>query len=408
MARDHCSDDLLIAFLDGELPLEERRRVERHLELCWRCRPRAAEIEEQIRKVTEIFAETEHLVESDDPERRQRLLDRCRSARIQTSPTPGARVARPYRLPIASLATAGALALASVTTWVAVSRPDVGQQTKPRQLVAAPASAFPSVAPPAAPPQPLNPAPPETRLLPDLEEVEAETRLALYRLQLDIEDPPEIGQQEGMVVLRGLWREETRALLEEALAAIKHPECVRLEPYAPAAPAPAPSTVISTSQGLPPTQPFESDLLARVGGPARLLTTGNAAVALCERILDLAWALRRLEARYPPDIRVRMAAGPLGIINTIEAGYLTSLRDGMQQLTVALEPLSLPQESPAAAADTSLFESAHALRDLLLWLFAGRPLSSQPASLNEAGQSISHHLSGLETRVSARLASLQP
>lgn len=44
----HCSDELLIGLLDGELGLFERWRVVNHLKSCWECRTRQAELEASI------------------------------------------------------------------------------------------------------------------------------------------------------------------------------------------------------------------------------------------------------------------------------------------------------------------------------------------------------------------------
>jgi hypothetical protein len=48
----HCSDESLLAHLDGELPFYRQRGVHRHMEKCWQCRLRRAEIEQQILQVT--------------------------------------------------------------------------------------------------------------------------------------------------------------------------------------------------------------------------------------------------------------------------------------------------------------------------------------------------------------------
>ena len=48
----HCSDECLIAHLDGELPFYRRRLVRRHLASCWQCRLRLSEIEKQVFQVT--------------------------------------------------------------------------------------------------------------------------------------------------------------------------------------------------------------------------------------------------------------------------------------------------------------------------------------------------------------------
>lgn len=48
----HCSDDQLLAHLDGELPLWRSLFVRRHLKSCWRCRTRQEASEQQIRRLT--------------------------------------------------------------------------------------------------------------------------------------------------------------------------------------------------------------------------------------------------------------------------------------------------------------------------------------------------------------------
>jgi hypothetical protein len=48
----HCSDEQLLAHLDGELSTFHRVRVERHLRSCWRCRTRRSACEQEIQKLT--------------------------------------------------------------------------------------------------------------------------------------------------------------------------------------------------------------------------------------------------------------------------------------------------------------------------------------------------------------------
>jgi hypothetical protein len=51
----HCSDEELLANLDGELTARKRAAVGRHLESCWQCRTRAAACERQIQRLTELM-----------------------------------------------------------------------------------------------------------------------------------------------------------------------------------------------------------------------------------------------------------------------------------------------------------------------------------------------------------------
>ena len=55
--RKHCSDELLVAHLDGELSLRRGAMVRSHLRACWECRGRLAELEEQAQAVVKALAD---------------------------------------------------------------------------------------------------------------------------------------------------------------------------------------------------------------------------------------------------------------------------------------------------------------------------------------------------------------
>jgi hypothetical protein len=54
--RKHCNDELLLGYLDGELSLPIDSIVRKHLNTCWECRGRLAELEEQAVLVAKEFA----------------------------------------------------------------------------------------------------------------------------------------------------------------------------------------------------------------------------------------------------------------------------------------------------------------------------------------------------------------
>jgi hypothetical protein len=53
----HCSDEQLVAYLDGELWLLARKQVQRHLNSCWSCRTRLADCEREIHSLTRDIEE---------------------------------------------------------------------------------------------------------------------------------------------------------------------------------------------------------------------------------------------------------------------------------------------------------------------------------------------------------------
>lgn len=405
MARDHCSDDQLIAYLDGELPGEERRKVARHLELCWQCRPRVAEMEEQIRRIRRVFADTDAALEGGGSGR-ERLLARCRAIEEKPSKEMKGSGSRTWRWAAWALVATSALAFASITTWITV------RHAEPAPAARAPGPSRPAPqqmeATPARPraPREVEAQPAAIAVPPDLEALEVEARFVLHRLRWDIEDPPEIRQQDGEVILRGVWTAEQVEQLKEALSAVREPELVRIETSLAERVAAAPTVYVEPPRISPPPRPFERELLERAGSPSLLVSTGNAAVAASERVMDLAWALRRLETRYTPAARHQIAPRVLWLISVIQSDYLTDLREEAGRLHRGLPPLRLPDQ--AAPSQQGLFENAQALRDLVQWLFAGRSLPASPATLAEAEEALARHLGGIDTQVHAQLASLRP
>lgn len=57
MFRRHCSDEQLLAHLDGEMSGWRRARLESHVQSCWTCRARRAALERQIHQIAEPFEE---------------------------------------------------------------------------------------------------------------------------------------------------------------------------------------------------------------------------------------------------------------------------------------------------------------------------------------------------------------
>jgi len=57
----HCSDELLLSFLSGELLGLNRTRVRRHLESCWKCRVRSTELDGSIHELTDLLTKHEFL-----------------------------------------------------------------------------------------------------------------------------------------------------------------------------------------------------------------------------------------------------------------------------------------------------------------------------------------------------------
>src|SRR5712671_5606971 len=62
--RKHCSDELLVGHMDGELSLRQGAIVRSHLKRCWECRGRLVKFEEQAQAVVKALADP-HFPETD-------------------------------------------------------------------------------------------------------------------------------------------------------------------------------------------------------------------------------------------------------------------------------------------------------------------------------------------------------
>jgi hypothetical protein len=59
--QKHCSDERLLAYVDGELPGRTADKTARHLEVCWQCRARLDEMEHQAYAVARTFSDESFL-----------------------------------------------------------------------------------------------------------------------------------------------------------------------------------------------------------------------------------------------------------------------------------------------------------------------------------------------------------
>lgn len=73
---NHCSEEQLLALLDGELSAPERARVEQHVEECWNCRTARNALEEDIANVVQRFRAAEPS-NCPDPVALARILSAC-------------------------------------------------------------------------------------------------------------------------------------------------------------------------------------------------------------------------------------------------------------------------------------------------------------------------------------------
>lgn len=55
-SREHLNDEILLAYLDGEMSNTRVRAIRTHLKICWKCRAALAEIESQAEAISRLLA----------------------------------------------------------------------------------------------------------------------------------------------------------------------------------------------------------------------------------------------------------------------------------------------------------------------------------------------------------------
>lgn len=56
-SREHPDEEVLLAYLDGEVSNARMRAIRTHLKTCWNCRAALAELESQAEAISRLLAE---------------------------------------------------------------------------------------------------------------------------------------------------------------------------------------------------------------------------------------------------------------------------------------------------------------------------------------------------------------
>jgi hypothetical protein len=123
----HCSDDQLLAHLDGELSAFSRVRVSRHLKSCWHCRTRLNACEQEIQRLTVAVDEWPCPPPGWNRDAAQRLNRRLRAYDSCLAPSP----ARRFAIPASGVAVL-LLCLSGWFLWT--RRPDA--RLRPAEVIA--------------------------------------------------------------------------------------------------------------------------------------------------------------------------------------------------------------------------------------------------------------------------------
>ncbi|MCU0245142.1 MAG: hypothetical protein MUC42_01125 [Bryobacter sp.] len=335
MAHDACSDERLMALLDGELPEREARHARLHLEACWECRARLAELEDNIHTVARACRVSSWYSPA-GLERSRRQLH----AAIAAEPVPQRRTAL-WRL--APFAAAASLAFAGGAVWYA-ARP-----------APAPPAARPIASRPAAPllptPAPSLPAalPPRLPLLAapalDLTETLLDVHEALHRTAVCVRETAAVRVENGRIRVRILVDgAERRAEIEAELA---RPDVDLEMTSMESAPAPQEEVVfVHGSEPQPASRriPVHSEIsgLLKPGAEAtdREVREFADAVLRASEAMNLQHqALLSLAEAFPPAVEAKLSANSRQRLRALAASHERQLAGAEGVLRALLRPL---------------------------------------------------------------------
>jgi Putative zinc-finger len=380
----HPEGDLLLPYLDGELPARQARRVRRHVEACWQCR---SELDELQKSVGACVRYRRDLLPSLLPPPPAPWSDLKREFdRLDASSEHRRFFQQPVFRWAALAATAVSLIAATLTLRTTVFRPNVEPVKIPRPRPA-PDKEFPKVEDspagpiarpdglvpsgpgglPAALPKPTPPA----SLADQLQAV-----AALHQLGADLGEPVEVTREATQVVVSGTGvSPDLQNKIRSALVSVPH-VLVRFSE-----PAPAPVEPVSPdgNNSVPnPRAPATPNRLeAQLGGRTQLESFSSQVLEHNEAAMTRVYALRRLAQQFPAAAETQLSREDLRVLRDLGREHAGVLAREVSAIDRAASPLLLalggpppvrPSPGQAAtwqAATAELFRSAKQVETLL-------------------------------------------
>jgi Putative zinc-finger len=281
------------------------------------------------------------------------------------------------------------------------------------------ASLFTETAPSETPAELASPAraPVARRLGPtlaDLSDAEMAVRYALHQAQADLGEPIEVriaqAERPAAVKVGGLVPSvERKQELVAMLIKIPHVD-VDLRTEAEVAATPAPSRPASgetppATTVVSPESPIAKQLLEYLGDQAAMEAFSRRAFAATQALMAEAWALRRLEERYPLTEQERLSATSRQLLETMIRDHRRTLREVIAEAQAVLEPVLIKiagaksEPVPSVPPTASLFDAAQQVERLTLGLLSGSDL---PSSAERSARDLLAALQALKMQLEER------
>ena len=366
MPRNHCSEEQLLQYIDGELPGIARLRVPWHLRRCWRCRARIGAIEDQVRSLVRQIDDhpfPQELVES----ARSRFLraagaeqDFAQSQPRHRFPVPAKRILVGIALSLSAFAWwhfAPMRPTASATVHAPLPAAIALPGSHPAVLATAAAATFspPAQRPVVQPVIPLEKAP----VLTDRDELEIRALYALHKVQACLGGEIRVLRTDGEHVdITGIVESDERR--REILDALTLPASngslrlnLRTVAELPVADLP-PVALTEASDSRPARVPLEPELIriyrtsfateSQEDTEKRVFALSNEVLRLAGVELDHAWAIENLATRYPSQRFDRLPSRLSEVVLEMVRDHASSLAATSSDLASQLAVLHLPED----------------------------------------------------------------
>ena len=394
MNQTHYSDELILALLDGETSRWRTWRMRRHLELCWECRRRSAEIAEGAVQVSRLFSEGAWLPAETHSGSREALLRRLNF--VDAEPMQVRRFRGPVWVAAAAVCLAAAFAAPQLLS-IRLERQRAAA-SRPRFTLPAPPKieAAPGPPPPSAP-APARVAVPEPQPQPNTSAAALlETYWTAHQLGACTQEQLDIRLRDGTVSISGVASTpERRDALAEALRVSVTGVTVEIRSPEDAAPPPTGAVIQLTERKASPSAiPLQEEVAAylndssaeAIGGFARGVVTAS------ERATVQAWALRQLAANFPGRLVARLSPSERLRLRGMIAAHLTALASAQDAVREKLHPFlpAAPVQADAAAPDSwqdsvlAVCESGEAVHRRVYRLFTIGSKDAEPVSAAKA------------------------
>jgi len=334
----HPEGELLLPYLDGELPKAKVRQVERHLKACWQCR---SELQNLQLTVGECVRYGQEGLRRALPEAPAPWSDLSREFdRIDAAARPAPRTSRRFLRWALLGAASAALVAASFNFRLIESRePAPGTGSTPTPLANQPAGPISSPRPVTSPRVPAMASSAPRNLQTPVEASlgeELQAVAALHHVGADLGDPVEVAREHGRVVVRGSGISPTRQQqIREALLPLPNLEIQFGAPVA----LPAQDLQAESHEPAPAPPHSSSPLESQFPGRSQFENFSAQLLEHQETAMSRVYALRRLAMQFPAEAEMQLAPENQALLRTISREHLDALSRELTFINSAIRPV---------------------------------------------------------------------